>query len=51
MNGVLDTLKYYLQLVKIPATFVANYVALVEKDQALRYEHKIVWDEIVNNGR
>ena len=48
VNGVLDTLKYYLRLVRTPEDFVANYVALVEKDSALRYEHKIAWDNIVN---
>lgn len=50
VNGVLDTLKYYLRLVKKPAIFVANYVSLVESDAALRYEHKIFWDAIVNDG-
>ena len=47
VNGVLDTLKYYLRLVKTPATFVGNYVTLVEKDPVLRYEHKMAWDDIV----
>ena len=36
---------------KTPAEFVANYVSLVEKDPALKYEHKIAWDNIVNGGR
>ncbi len=49
VNGVLDTLKYYLRLVRTPAIFVANYVTLVEKDPTIRYEHKIAWDDIVNN--
>lgn len=49
VNGVLDTLKYYLRLLKTPAEFVANYVSLVEKDPALKYEHKIAWDSIVNS--
>ena len=51
VNGVLDTLKYYLRLVKTPAIFVANYVSLVENDAALRYEHKIFWDTVVNDNR
>ena len=48
---MLETLKYYLRLLKTPAEFVANYVSLVEKDPALKYEHKIAWDNIVNGGR
>lgn len=48
VNGVLDTLKYYLRLLKAPAEFVSNYVSLVEKDPALKYEHKIAWDNIIN---
>ena len=30
--------------------YSAVYVLLVEKDPALKYEHKIAWDNIVNSG-
>ena len=50
VNGVFETLKYYLRLLKTPAEFVSNYVSLVEKDPALKYEHKVAWDSIINNN-
>ena len=49
VNGVLDTLKYYLRLLKTPSAFVTSYVSLVEKDPALKYEHKLAWDKIINS--
>ena len=47
VNGVLDTIKYYLRLVKTPAIFVSNYATLVENDTALRFEHRKAWNDIV----
>lgn len=47
VNGVLDTIKYYLRLLKNPDDFVTNYVALVESDQTIKYAHKMAWNNIV----
>ena len=48
VNGVLDTIKYYLRLVRKPEIFVSNYVTLVENDAALRFEHRKAWNDIVS---
>ena len=46
VNGVLDTIKYYLRLIDSPATFINLYTALVEADPDLGYEHRVAWNEI-----
>lgn len=46
VNGVLDTIKYYLRLIDSPATFINRYTALVEIDPDLGYEHRLAWNEV-----
>ena len=46
VNGVLDTIKYYLRLIDSPATFINLYTALVEADPDLGYEHRLAWNEV-----
>lgn len=46
VNGVIDTIKYYLRLIDSPATFINLYTALVEKDLDLGYEHRLAWNEV-----
>lgn len=46
VNGVIDTIKYYLRLIDSPATFINLYTALVEKDPDLGYEHRLAWNEV-----
>lgn len=46
VNGVLDTIKYYLRLIDSPATFINLYTALVETDPDLGYEHRLAWNEV-----
>ena len=48
VNGVYTTLKYFLRLTD-NKTFVHFYVEQVEKDDALKYEHKLAWNEICSN--
>ncbi|WP_425361730.1 hypothetical protein [Candidatus Tisiphia endosymbiont of Mystacides longicornis] len=48
VNGVIDTIKYYLRLLQDTSNFVDKYVSLVEVDRAIKYEHKIRWNEIFN---
>lgn len=44
VNGVYDTIKYYLRLLKSTNEFINNYADLLEKDTDLNYEHKVSWN-------
>ncbi|WP_299341389.1 hypothetical protein [uncultured Pseudoxanthomonas sp.] len=46
VNGVLDTIKYYLRLIDSPATFINLYTTLVESDPDLGYEQRLAWNEV-----
>lgn len=46
VNGVLDTIRYYLRLIRSTNDFVNEYANLVEKDHDLGYEHRVAWNEI-----
>ena len=46
-NGVIHTLRYYLRLLSDTSVFVENYVTLVEKDKALKFEHRRKWNEVI----
>lgn len=50
VNGLVDSLKYYLRLLDNPTDFLERYVKNVEIDQALKFEHKERWNEIVSQG-
>ena len=50
VNGVLDTLKYYLRLLNNPSDFIGNYVCLLEKETAITFEHKEEWNNIIAEG-
>ncbi len=50
INGVEPTLKYYLRLLENPDTFVIAYAELLEKDQDIKYEHRIKWNEVVSGS-
>ncbi len=43
INGVMQTIKYYLRLVRDPSDFIELYVELLEKDASIKREHKEVW--------
>ena len=49
VNGVLDTIKYYLRLLKNPDDFISRYVTLVESDSGITYAHKMAWNNTVNS--
>lgn len=51
INGVLETLKYYLRLIDSPSTFTNRYTALVETDPDLGYEHRIAWNTLCAERR
>lgn len=44
VNGVLDTIKYYLRLIRSTSQFVIKYTTLVEGDDDLSYEHRLAWN-------
>lgn len=50
INGVYSTLKYYLRLLNNPAEFIDNYVELLKKDETVKFQHKIVWNDLISNG-
>ncbi len=49
VNGVMQTLKYYLRLLRSTNDFIRNYVGLLETDPALLYIHKEKWNEIIED--
>jgi len=46
VNGVLDTIRYYLRLIDSPASFINRYTALIEADPDLGYEHRLAWNAV-----
>lgn len=48
VNGVLPTLKYYLRLIDNPKNFISRYVDLLERDGAVKFEHKMMWNILVS---
>lgn len=49
VNGIMETLKYYLRLLSSPYEFIENYVNLLEEDKALKYEHKEKWNKLIGD--
>ncbi|WP_172201082.1 hypothetical protein [Campylobacter sp. RM16188] len=47
VNGVYDTLKYYLRLIFDPAEFIEKYVDLLKNDSVIKYQHKKAWNDVV----
>ncbi|MCM1076147.1 MAG: hypothetical protein NC411_02150 [Bacteroides sp.] len=47
VNGVIPSLKYYLRLLENPTLFVLRYVALLNSDDTIKFEHKIRWNKII----
>lgn len=50
VNGVYSSLKYYLRLMDDPAEFIDCYVELLKIDETVKFQHKIVWNEIISRG-
>lgn len=50
VNGVYSSLKYYLRLMTDPAEFIDKYVDLLKKDETIKYQHKIAWNDIISEG-
>ena len=46
VNGVYETIKYYLRLLKSTNDFIVRYTDLLGQDPDLDYEHRTVWNAI-----
>ncbi|MCY4046113.1 MAG: hypothetical protein OXE99_13685 [Cellvibrionales bacterium] len=46
VNGIVETIGYYLRLLPSTTEFLANYANLVEVDSDTSYEHRIAWNEV-----
>ncbi len=49
VNGVFETLSYYLRLLRTTESFLDAYVSLLNEDPDVTYEHKIAWNEICDD--
>lgn len=47
VNGLLDTLKYYLRLINSLDEFILNYSSLIENDKEIKKIHKEKWNELI----
>ncbi len=50
VNGIYESLKYYLRLLEKPELFIEKYVALLEVDQDIKFEHREMWNDLVFNS-
>ena len=48
VNGLLQTIKYYLRLINDTDKFIEKYAHYVEKDAVIKLEHKRIWNELVS---
>ena len=46
VNGVIDTIGYYLRLLPNTTEFLSNYASLLEQDPDTSYEHRVAWNDI-----
>ena len=51
INGVFDTLKYYLRLLTNTDEFITYYTKNLQENTELNYEHKIAWNRIIKNNK
>lgn len=50
LNGIENSLRYYLRLLEDPGQFLRNYVGLLSNDIDIKYEHRIAWNDVVLRG-
>lgn len=46
VDGVLDTIGYYLRLLPSTAMYLNTYADVMQDDKDIDYEHKVAWNEI-----
>jgi len=49
VNGIYPSLKYYLRMLNNPYEFIENYAEYLKMDTAIKYEHRLKWNEIVSS--
>lgn len=49
VNGIFESLRYYLRLLQNTDTFMTRYVENLQSNKELNFEHKIAWNIIINN--
>ena len=47
VGNIYDTLGHYLRLMNDTAEFVAHYVDCLKDDAAVKYQHKVAWNDVV----
>jgi len=45
VNGVFETVRYYLRLLPDTTEFLSRYADILETDEDVGYEHRIAWNE------
>ena len=48
VNGIIPTIKYYLRLIENTGYFINHYVNLLETDKTVKFEHKIMWNQLIS---
>ena len=47
--GIMSTLTYYLRILENTGEFIDNYANLLQTDEAVKFEHKQKWNELVSS--
>lgn len=50
VNGIFDSLKYYLRLLENTDNFMNKYIENLQQNTELDFEHKIAWNRILENN-
>ena len=50
VNGVYSSLKYYLRMLTDPAEFIDKYVELLKRDETVKFQQKMTWNDLVSRG-
>ena len=46
VNGVYETIAYYLRLLNSTDEFINEYISILKEDPDIHYEHRVAWNEI-----
>lgn len=50
VNGIYDTLKYYLRLLNDPSAFLEAYATNLKNDPTIKFGHKEYWNKLISSG-
>ncbi|GAA9317270.1 hypothetical protein BTM393_15310 [Helicobacter pylori] len=48
VNGIYDTLRYYLRLIKNTENFINNYLKNISQNTEINEEHKLAWNSVID---